>query len=186
MLRSIVTLLLAALPLAAQQITFPPAFEKLAAKASEKVNLSLDASLLEFAGKLMSAEKPDEAAAKKLLSGLKSIHVRSFEFAKEGEYSPADVEAIREQLKGPDWACFFSVQSKRETTEICSHREGDAITGLALLAAEPRELTVVNIVGAIRPEDLAALGGHFGLPQIKGEVKTLLERKTAPAPKKDE
>jgi hypothetical protein len=186
MLRSIVTLLLAALPLAAQQITFPPAFEKLAAKASETVNVTLDTSLLGFAGKFLSDKDPEEAAAKKLLGGLKGIYVRGFEFAKEGEYSSADVEAIREQLKGPDWACFLSVQSKRETTEICLHREGDAITGLALLAAEPRELTVVNIVGAIRPEDLAALSGHFGLPQIKGEVKTLLERKTAPAPKKDE
>lgn len=181
------TLLLAVLPLAAQQITFPPAFEKLAAKASEKVNLNLDASLVEFAGKFMSAEKPDEAAAKKLLSGLKGIYIRSFEFAKEGEYSPADLDGIREQLKGPGWNCFFSVWEKqdRETTDICLHRQGDAATGLVVLAVEPRELTVVNIVGLIRPEDLATLGGKFGIPEIKGDVKTLLERKAAPG-KKDE
>jgi len=164
---SIVTLLVAALPLGAQQIKFPPAFEKLAAKASETVNVTLDTSLLEFAARFLSDEKPDEAAAKKLLSGLKGVYVRSFEFAKEGEYSPADADAIREQLKGPGWNCFVSVQGKRETTEVCLHLQGDAATGLVVFAVEPKELTVVNIVGSIRPEDLATLSGKFGIPEIK-------------------
>jgi len=182
---SIVTLLAAALPLGAQQITFPPALEKLSAKATQKVNISLDTSLLGFAGQLMSEKDPDEAIAKRLLSGLKAIHIRGFEFAKAGEYSQADVAAIREQFKGPGWNCFFTVEGKEQSTHICLHRQGDAITGLGLLAAEPTELTVVNIIGSIRPEDLATLSGKFGIPQIKGEVKTLLERKAAPAPKKE-
>lgn len=184
---SLALLLLAALPLAGQQVKFPPAFEKLAARASEQMNVNLDASLLEFAGKFMSEKDADQAAAKRLLGGLKGIYVRGFEFAKEGEYSPSDLDGIREQLKGPGWNCFFSVREKqdRETLDVCLHRQGDVATGLVVLAVEPRELTVVNIVGLIRPEDLATLGGKFGIPEMKGDVKTLLERKAAPA-KKDE
>jgi hypothetical protein len=176
MQKSVLTLLVAALPLAAQQIKFPPAFEKLAAKASEKINVNLDASLVEFAGRFLSGEKPDEAAAKKLLGSLKGIYIRGFEFSKEGEYSPKDLDSIREQLKSPGWNCFFSAEEQggRETVDICLHREGELATGLVVLAVEPKEVSVINIVGSIRPEDLATLSGKFGIPEIKKKL-------TAPA-----
>jgi hypothetical protein len=35
-----------------------------------------------------------------------------------------------------------------------------------VIAAEPLELTIVNIDGPIRPEDLAKLGGQMGVPRI--------------------
>ena len=31
---------------------------------------------------------------------------------------------------------------------------------------DPKELTIINIVGSIRPEDLRDLGGHMGIPRI--------------------
>jgi hypothetical protein len=37
---------------------------------------------------------------------------------------------------------------------------------LAIIVTDPRELTIVNIVGSIRPEDIRDLGGHFGIPKI--------------------
>lgn len=166
------SLLLAVLPVAARQITFPPAFEKLAAKASEKINVNLDASLVEFAGRFLSCEKAGEAAAKKLLSSLKGIYIRGFEFAQEGEFGPGDVASIREQLKSPGWNCFFSSEEQggRESVDICLHREGEAATGLVVLAVEPMELAVINIVGAIGPEDLATLSRKFGIPEIKKKL----------------
>jgi len=181
-------MILAAVPLAAQQIKFPPALDKLAAKAKETANVNLDASTLGLAGKFMTGEKGEEAAAKKLVSGLKGVHVRSFKFEKEGEYSAADVSAIREQLKGPQWACIVSVQNKDgENVDVCLHREGDVITGLAVLAAEPKELTVVNIVGAIDPAALGALTGQLGIGElIKKGAKGLAETKSTGAVKKDE
>jgi hypothetical protein len=184
---SFTLLLLAALPLAGQQIKFPPAFDKLAAKASETVNVNLDASMLGLAGRFISEDKPEEAAAKKLLGGLKGIYVRVFEFEKPGAYARADVDSIREQLRGPGWNCVFSAQKKQdeESVEICLHHDGDVVTGLTVLAAEPTELTVVNLVGLIRPEDLATLSGKFGIPKIKTGPKALMEPKTAPT-KKDE
>lgn len=188
MLRSRFTLLLlAAVPLAAQQIKFPPAFDKLAAKASETVNVNLDVSMLGLAGKLMSGEKSEEAAAKKLLSGLKGIYVRGFKFAKPGEYARTDLDAVREQLKDPNWNCIVSVRGKEEETEICLYRQGETVAGLIVLAAEPKELTVVNIVGPISPEALATLSGQFGIPKmIEKGAKGLVETKPVPPAKKDE
>jgi len=35
-----------------------------------------------------------------------------------------------------------------------------------VLCAEPRELTIVSVVGTLDPTELAGLGGHFGIPEL--------------------
>src|ERR1044071_3621589 len=97
---SLSLLCLVLLPLYAQDIKIPPA---LGARASEKVDVTLDGNMLQLAAKFLSDGKSDEAQVKKLIAGLKSIYVRSFEFEKEGEYNPADVEAVRTQFRAPAW-----------------------------------------------------------------------------------
>lgn len=149
--------------LAAQQLKFPASFEKLSAKASETVNITLDSSTLGFASKFLSEGNKDEAQAKKVAGKLTGIQIRSFEFDAEGAYSMADVDDIRAQLKGPEWSLIVSSRSKkdRETSEIYVHRDG----GMVILAAEPKELTVVHIMGKLDPSDLKNLGGQFGVPK---------------------
>jgi hypothetical protein len=166
-----VLLLAAALPVNGQEITFPASFDKLAEKAVETVDVTLDSSLLQMAGKFLSKEKTDEAKAKQLISGLKGIYVRSFTFDKEGEYSREDVESILSQLKSPSWSRIVGVRSKvkGENADIFLKREGDAVMGLFLIAAEPKQLTVVSISGPIKPEQLSELGGQFGVPEVEVE-----------------
>ncbi len=158
------------LPAFAQDIKFPASLEKLAAKADEVVDVTLDSSMLQLASRFLSDKEPDEAHAKRLVSGLKGIYVRSFQFENAGEYSPADIEAIRSQLTGPTWARVASVRSRKagDNAEVYIKTEGGQITGLTVIASEPKELTIVNIVGNIRPEDLRDLGGRFGLPKMDG------------------
>jgi len=43
---------------------------------------------------------------------------------------------------------------------------GEQITGLAVLSIEPREFTVVNIVGPIDLDKLSKLEGQFGVPDL--------------------
>lgn len=153
----------------AQDIKLPPSFDKLAAKAENSVDVTLDGSMLQLAGKFLSDKEADEAKAKSLIGGLKSIYVRSFEFAKEGEYDSADVESIRAQLKAPEWSRVVGVKSKREgdNAEVYLKTSGGTqIGGLVVIAAEPKELTIVSIIGSISPEDLASLGGQFGIPKV--------------------
>ena len=45
--------------------------------------------------------------------------------------------------------------------------EGSLIKGIAVVAAEPRELTVVNVVGPIDVERLSRLEGQFGIPPLE-------------------
>jgi hypothetical protein len=46
------------------------------------------------------------------------------------------------------------------------------IGGVVIIVAEPRELTFVNIVGTISPEDVADIGGEFHIPRLHGSFST--------------
>ena len=152
--------------------------DKLSSKAAEVVDVTLDGSLLKLASKFLSDEDDgDEAEVKQLIANIKGVYVKSFEFDKEGDYSDEDVEAIRAQLRAPAWSRIVGVHSKRdgEIAEVYLMTEGSAqnILGLAIIASEPKELTVVNIVGSIDIDKLTALEGHMGVPKMdleKGEA----------------
>ena len=153
--------------------------EKLAAKAEEVVDVNIDGPMLQLATKFLSSGERDEAGVKELVSGLKGVYVKSFEFEKEGAYSKNDLDPIREQLRGPGWSKIVNVQSKQnnETVEIYTMGETKKMIGLVILAAEPTELTVVNIVGPINLDKLSKLGGHLGIPRIDIEQGDKTEKK---------
>jgi hypothetical protein len=141
--------------------------EKLADKAAEVNDVTLDGALLDFArAMLKKADDPDAAQVKEVLMGLKGIYVKSFEFDEPNQYSQSDVEAVRSQLSGPRWQRIVTSHTRRsgERNEIYLFKEGDKIGGVVVLVAEAKELTVVNIVGTIDVDKLEKLGGHFGIP----------------------
>ncbi|MDQ2840896.1 MAG: DUF4252 domain-containing protein [Acidobacteriota bacterium] len=156
---------------ASDDIKFPVSFEKLGQRATESVDVTLDSSMLQLASGFLSQDDADQAQVKKLVSKLKGIYVRSFEFDKEGQYSMADVESIRAQLKSPSWSRIVNVKStKGEYSDVYLKKDGDAIAGVVVIDAEPKELTIVHIDGPINPEQLSKLGGHMGIPQFDKSV----------------
>ena len=161
--------LVALLPVAAQEFKIPANLDRLADKATEVVDVTLDSSMLQLASRFLSDKNPDEARVKRLVVGLKGVYVKSFEFEKTGEYDEADVAALRAQLKGPAWSRIVGVRSKKsgDNADVFIGSDGGQVTGLVVIAAEPKELTVVSIVGSIKPEDLRDLGGNFGIPKIE-------------------
>lgn len=162
-------LIMLALATASAQEIQLPRFAELAKKAAETVEVTLDANMLRLAGRFLSAKKKDEAEAKDLLADLKGIYVRSLKFEKEGEYSLADVEEIRSQLKAPEWSKLVDVRSsssKGENAGVYLRTDGKQITGIVVVAAEPKELTLVQIDGPVDPERIRELGGNFGIPKL--------------------
>lgn len=142
--------------------------DKLASKAAEVVDVTLDEPMMKLASKFMAADNDPEAS--ELVKGLKGVYVKSFEFDKEGEYSQADLDAIRSQLSASSWSKMVGVVNKREgeISEVYMMTEsgGKGILGLAILTAEPKELTVVNIIGPIDIEKLSSLQGKMGIPNM--------------------
>jgi hypothetical protein len=163
-----VTVVALSLQAEAQEIKMPVNLDKLAQRATEAVDVSLDSSMLRLASGFLSKNDPEEVQIKQLVSKLKGVYVRSFEFDKEGQYSLSDVEAIRAQLKSPAWSRIVGVKSvKGENSEVYLLKDGDKIGGLVVIDAEPKELTVVHIDGPINPEELSRLGGHMGIPTMR-------------------
>jgi hypothetical protein len=167
----LVTIALAAalMPLWAQEIKLPANLEKLAAKAEETVDVSLDGSMLQLAGRFLSDQDDGQAKTKHLLSGLESISVKSFTFASEGQYDAADVDSVRAQVEGPQWSRIVGVTSKKdgEHADVYFKDGGNGtLGGIVVICAEPKELTIVRIAGILDPAQLADLGGQFGVPKL--------------------
>jgi hypothetical protein len=150
---------------------------KLTDKAAEVVEVALDERSLRLAARFLSSNNPDEAKVKEIISGLKGVYVRVFEFDKPGEYSPSDLESIRSQLRQPGWDKIVGVSNRRGGSNVDVHLkyQGDNIVGLAIVAADPAELTIVNIIGLIDLEKFRQLEGQFGIPKLDfgegGKVK---------------
>ena len=145
-----------------------PDFSDLAKRATESVVVTLDHDMLQTASQFMNPKDSDSAAASAAISGLEGVYVRSFTFAHDHDYSRADVDSILKQLQAPGWSPMVSVHdtSKNEDVNIYLARENGHTKGMVVVAAEPRELTIVNIVGDINPAKLAQLGGRFGIPNV--------------------
>lgn len=174
-----------AIPLHAQdsQLPLPPALEKqLAAKASDVTEVTLGKNMLSFASKFMDGKDKDDAAAKQLIDGLDGIYVRSYEFDKEGQYSMDDIDQLRKAFETGEWTPIVRERERKsgETTDIFVKNVNGEPHGMFILTAEPKELTIVLILGPIRMEDLGKLHGLAGLgalgnvdkmPKVKDKEK---------------
>jgi len=141
--------------------------DHLATRASETVDLNFDERLILAAAKIFNDKDEDEAQIKKLITGLKGVYVKSFEFENDNEYSSADVDSIRSQLREPSWTRLVNVKSKKDgNVEVYISLTGSQVNGLTVISAEARELTIVNIVGPVDLEKLAKLEGKLGIPEL--------------------
>ncbi len=172
----LLTLLAAmAAPLHAQEGKIDIAFLDFSKVAAETVDVTLDGQMLRLASKFL-ANDPDDKEAAQVISGLSGIYVKSYSFDEKGQYSKADVDRVRGQL-GPGWSRIVTSKSRDgEDVEIWVRAKNDRVAGMVILAAEPDELTIVNLVGEIDLERLGKIEGQFGIPNVSGETKT-------PAPK---
>jgi Domain of unknown function (DUF4252) len=161
-------------PLGAQEVKLPASLDRLAAKATEVVDVTMDANLLQLASRFLSDKDADDAHIKKIIGGLKGIYVRSFEFEKPGNYQESDIEPVRTQLHTPAWSRIVGVRSVKsgDNSEVYLKTENGKIGGLVILVTEPKQLTIVSIEGTIDPDQLNELGGHFGIPKVDTRKET--------------
>jgi hypothetical protein len=138
----------------------------LANRASETVDVKLDEHLMQTTAKFFSGKDADDAEIRDLIKNVKGIYVKSFTFEKDNAYLPAEVDSVMSQLRGGGWNKIIGVTSKKDgdNVEVYLMSIGDQISGLAVVSIEPKEFTVVNIVGPINLEKLTQLEGSFGVP----------------------
>jgi hypothetical protein len=154
-------------------LPLPPAVEKeLAARASNVTEVTLGKNMLGFAAKFMNDKDEDEVATRKLIEGLDGIYVREYEFDKDGQYSMEDLQKLRQYFETSEWSPIVRSRERRtgETTDVLVKMVNGETRGMFVLSAEPRELTIVLILGPVRMEDLGRLKGLGGLGAL-GDVE---------------
>ncbi|MGC1872185.1 MAG: DUF4252 domain-containing protein [Acidobacteriaceae bacterium] len=174
--------LLLTLPAVAQDVqpNFPVELDKkLAARASDVNEVTMNKTMLKFASQFLDSKNKDDAQAQRLIQNLNAIYVRSYEFSQPGQYTPEDLTIIRRQFLGPDWNPMVKVRSKKGEgdTDVYVKMVGNEVKGMFVLDAEPKELDMVYISGSIRPEDLKDLSGNFGVPNLNLQKSPTKESK---------
>ena len=150
-----------------------PEFEGLSDKASEVVTITLTPALLNLAARFLDPAKPEDSAARAAIAGIKGIYVRSYKFDQDFAYPKTDVDGVRKQLSAPGWQRLVEVRSRKEQQNVDIYLlvEQERANGLAIIASQPREFTIVNIVGSIDMRKLHELEGQFGIPKLELEEK---------------
>lgn len=151
------------------QPDFPVALDKkLAARASTVNEVTMNKTMLEFAGQFLGSKQKNDQQIQHLIQNLNAIYVRNYEFSQPGQYTVGDLSTIRRQFLGPNWNPMVQTHSKTGDgdTGIYVKLANGVVQGLFVLDAEPKELNMVYISGSIRPEDLKKLGGNFGIPKL--------------------
>lgn len=175
---TLAALLLAAAPLAqraqaqATQLPAPPPVEKeLAARASDVTEVTLGKDMLAFAAKIMNGKDKDDASTRQLIEGLEGIYVRDYEFDKPGEFSAEEVEQLRKYFETSEWSSLVKERERKtgESTDVMVKLVNGESHGMFILDVEPKELTIVLILGPIHMDDLGKLKGVGGL-SVLGDV----------------
>jgi hypothetical protein len=144
----------------------PPQLEKeLASRASDVTEVTLNKSMLAFATQFLHGRDDDDAPTRHLIEGLDAIYVRNYEFDKDGQYSPDEIEKLRQAFMTPDWTSVVHEHERRsgETSDILVKVVNGENRGIFICSAEAREISIVLILGPIRVQDLGRLHGLAGL-----------------------
>lgn len=151
--------------------------DRLNSIADQSVDVTVDQKVLNLAKIFLAKTKdPEQQKVRELIGEIEGIYVKHFKFESAGQYSLSDIETIRTQLNGPGWSRMAGVRSKRnkQNLDVYTMIQGSRIGGLAVIAAEEKELTVVNIIGPIDLEKLMALEGSFSIPSL--EIERIKEK----------
>ncbi len=159
---------------AQDQLPAPSPIEKdLASRASHVTEVTLDRTMLEFAAKFMDSKDggdkgdKDAQAAIAMIQNLKGVYVREYDFDKEHSYSTEELEGLRKYFESSDWSAMVRERTKgiAQGTDVYVKLVNGQMQGLFVLDAEPKELSLVLILGPIDIHSLSKLGGNFGIPK---------------------
>jgi hypothetical protein len=140
-----------------------------------KVEVNLRDPMLGLVSKFISEDDPE---LRDLIAGLKLVRVRVYDAAAAGmdKLLAAGSEATR-QLDADGWERIVRVREDGEHVDVYfkPSKNAEWIEGVLVIALEAGdEAAFVNIVGTIRPEDVARLGDHMdidGLDRVRVEKK---------------
>jgi hypothetical protein len=154
-------LIAAAMPALAQQNFDFKSLDKIGANATGSTNISLEGDTLKLATSIFGGDTGP-------LKNLTGVYVRTFEFDKTGQYKDTDLAPLRAYVNSLKWNKIVDTKESDETSEIYVKPLPDnKLGGLAIISAEPKEVTVVFINGSLNMSDIPKLSGNLGIPDLR-------------------
>ena len=134
--------------------------------AEPTVEISLKAPLLSMMTNLIREE---EAEAANFISKLMRVTVNVFDSQDiDVDEISTSMETVASRLDEQGWERVVRVREDDEHVDIYFRISDDAelIHGIAIMVAEPGETVLVNIVGDINSNDIAAVGRRFDIDEL--------------------
>ena len=131
------------------------------------VEVNVPASLIGLAARFFEKQEPDVA---KLLDGLQLVHVSVIGLNDQNRAELEQrAEKFRHELETKGWERVVKVLKDEQDIGIYLKTQGkETVQGLALVLFAGKEQAVfANVVGDIRPEQLALLGERLHLEPLK-------------------
>ena len=152
----------------------------------EFVEVNVPTSLITLAARLVEKEEPEVA---KLLNGLKLVRVNVIGLDEENRAAlQKRAQKIREELAGKGWERIVTAQQKDQNVSVYLKMADDgAVQGLTAVVLDGKEHAVfANVVGDIKPEQLAMLGDKLHIDPLKQIGNTAQKSENNPKEKAEE
>jgi len=129
------------------------------------VEIAVGQSLLGMVSAFGASEDPEAAA---LLKRLKGVRINVFETKGLAAGALDHVKSVSEKLSASGWQPVVKVNSDDEQVRILMKINGDAVEGLTVMAVEDDEATFINVIGSLKPAELAKVMDSFDV-HISGD-----------------
>jgi hypothetical protein len=146
--------------------------DHLSDRASETVDVAFEGPTLRFAATFLSFDNSPKI--KDLIAGWEAVYVKSFEFDGEGQYSEADLELVRAEVRGPQWARVeLKLRDRTDASVECYvNRQGGKTLGVAILGIDATHLAIVNIIGPVDLDRFNDLADYICIPGLGPQRKS--------------
>jgi hypothetical protein len=150
------------------------------------VEVQINSNLLSLTAKLVEKQQPDAA---KLLRSVQLVHVTVVGLTDENRAEVTErVRQIRHDLGPQGWEQNVMVQDKdgQDVGIYTKTRGGEALEGLVITVIDPKgQVVLINLVGDIRPEQVALLGEKLDIKPLKDIGAVLKDAAPKDVPSKE-
>lgn len=140
------------------------ALRSLVSEPGTHTSFSLDRDMIDA---ILSGEGAPPAS-------LSSITFENYRYPEPAFYIPEAMHALIRDYDRAGWKHLVeatanprdSASPHQTLTDLWMHFDGADVDHLTVLLRAPREMTVIEVAGQLRPLDLLHLSGHFGIPKV--------------------
>ncbi len=154
--------------LAQQPPGVAPALQGLASQPATHTAFTLDRDTLQQANGYLGGGGPGP------VSQLSSITFENYKYRQPAFYAPEGWREVVRAYDAAGWKHLVdqnvgpgqNATPEKPLTDLWLHFRGAEIDDVTVLLRGPKQMSVIEVSGVLKPLDLVHLSGHFGIPKV--------------------